>query len=143
MAGSSMAEELNQREQHAVQVILSTLAESWEAGDGVRFASVFAPDADFINIVGMHAKGRGRIAAHAGQLFTGVYAGSRLTLEATDTRKLSADIAHVIVGSSLHLPDGPRAGENRSIANFVLARTADGWEIAAFHNTPIVRASSS
>lgn len=138
-----MAEELDQREQRAVQVILSTHVESWEAADGVRFASVFAADADFINIRGMHAKGRERIAAWHDQIFTGIYTGTRITLDPMDVRKLSADIAHVIVGSTLHVPDGPSSGETETIANIVLARTVDDWEIAAFHNTRIVRAPSS
>jgi hypothetical protein len=50
-------------------------------------------------------------------------------------RLLRPDVALAHVHSNLDVPQGPLAGRHVARFSMVLTRGADGWEIAAFHNT--------
>lgn len=43
--------------------IVKALSESWNNHDAATYASQFAEDADFVNVVGMHWRGRAEIEA--------------------------------------------------------------------------------
>jgi uncharacterized protein (TIGR02246 family) len=43
--------------------LAARLQDAWNTGDGAGFAAPFSDDADFVNVYGMHARGRAAIAA--------------------------------------------------------------------------------
>ena len=46
-----------------VETVLADLQESWNRHDMVTFAAQFTQDADFVNVLGMHLRGRSAIEA--------------------------------------------------------------------------------
>ncbi len=68
-------------------------------------------------------------------LFKGIYAGSRNQLTLEDARLLRPEVALVRVRSVLDNPQGPLVGRHSSRFSLVLTKKANGWEIAALHNT--------
>jgi uncharacterized protein (TIGR02246 family) len=117
--------------------LAARLESAWNAGDGAAFAAPFAEDADFVNVLGMHARGREAIAAGHEQIFRSVYAGSTVRYRVETARLLRPDVALVHLNASLTVPTGPMAGTDDAIPSLVLTRDGGEWRVASFHNTYI------
>lgn len=118
-----------------LQAIVADLQDAWNAGDGVAYAASFAEDADFVNIFGMHGKGKQAIADGHNMIFRTVYAGSRLEIKVKQARNISHDVALLHLEAHLHVPQGPMAGDLHSVPSVVFKRTGEQWQIVAFQNT--------
>ncbi len=129
-----MTESVRAEDRAAIEALVSGLAEAWNGAEGERWGTYFAEDADFVNIFGLHGKGRQAIADAHNMILHGVYLGSRLDTEVTQLRMLAADVALVHLRSRLEVPNGPMAGVMNSVPSAVLTREGAGWVIAAFHN---------
>jgi uncharacterized protein (TIGR02246 family) len=126
---------MNPNDQAAIQEIAGQLEQAWNAGDSAKFVSAFAEDADFVNVYGMHLRGKHAIQMAHEMIFRTVYAGSFATWKVTSMRPLSDDVALVHLAVILNVPQGAMAGEHPALPSAVLVRRAGAWEIAAFHNT--------
>jgi len=103
--------------------------------DPEAFADPFTEDADFVNIVGEHHRGRPAIVAGHRAIFRDFYADSTTQLTLMAARLLSPDVALAHVHSALDAPKGPLAGHNTAVFSMVLTKERGPWQIAAFHNT--------
>lgn len=119
----------------SLETVVAGLEKAWNTGDGGAFAAFFAEDADFVNIFGMHAKGKQAIADGHNMIFRTVYAGSVLSCRIKQTRMIADEVALVHMGSRLRVPQGPLAGEMNSVPSAVLKRNGAEWKIVAFQNT--------
>ena len=63
----------------AVRTLVDGLVAGWNAQDGTAFARQFAADADFTNVMGLHAKGRDVIARGHDEIFATLFKGTTLT----------------------------------------------------------------
>ncbi len=115
--------------------LVGRLQTAWNAMDGAAFAAPFAEDADFVNILGEHFRGRERVAAGHVGIFQTIYAGSTVDMKLERVRLLRPDVVLAHVHSILDVPQGLLAGRHAARFSMVLTRGARGWEIAAFHNT--------
>jgi uncharacterized protein (TIGR02246 family) len=115
--------------------VLRRLEEAWNAADGAAFAAPFTEDADFVAIRGDHHRTRDAIAAGHQAIFDTIYRGSTLRYSLTHARRLTDDVILVHASQAMDAPSGPLAGAHSATATLVLVRAADGWRIAAFHNT--------
>jgi uncharacterized protein (TIGR02246 family) len=115
--------------------LVGVLQGAWNAMDGDAFAAPFAEDADFVNVLGEHFRGRKAVGVGHVGIFRTIYAGSTVMMKLERVRLLRPDVALAHVHSNLDVPQGPLAGRHVARFSMVLTRGADGWEIAAFHNT--------
>lgn len=130
-----MPNALSPDDRAAIERVVGQLEAAWNAMDGAAFAAPFADDADFVNVRGDHAHGRGAIeAGHAG-IFRSIYAGSTNEYVVEDVRLLRPDVALTRVRARLRVPQGPLAGEYDARYSAVLTREPNGWQVASFHNT--------
>jgi uncharacterized protein (TIGR02246 family) len=111
------------------------LEDAWNAADAAAFAAPFADDGDFVNVLGMHARGRDAIAAGHDGIFRGIYAGSRVSYAVEAARLLAPDVALARLHGALTVPTGPMEGRHDGRISLVLVRDSGEWRIAAFHNT--------
>ena len=125
----------------SVQAMVEELESAWNEGDGARFAQSFAEDADFIDIHGVHVRGRGAIAACHETIFRTVYAGSRVVYRLDSLRVLGDRGAAALLRARLYLASSGRTLEARPL--LVLARRRGRWRIAAFHNTLVTRPAAA
>jgi uncharacterized protein (TIGR02246 family) len=118
-----------------ITAIVQSMEDAWNAGDGDAFSAGFAEDADFVNVYGMHARGRDVIAQGHAHILKGPYAGSvnRYTVESVRLPRPGVALAHV--HAQLSIPGGPMAGEHQARYSMVLTDEDGGWQIASFHNT--------
>lgn len=122
-------------ERDEAERVVGQLQTAWNAMDGAAFAAPFAEDADFVNILGEHFRGRERVAAGHVGIFRSIYAGSTVDMKLERVRLLRPDVALAHVHSILDVPQGLLVGRHVARFSMVLTRGTRGWEIAAFHNT--------
>ncbi|MEP7307031.1 MAG: SgcJ/EcaC family oxidoreductase [Acidobacteriota bacterium] len=126
---------LSTADRTAIDALVAALEAAWNSGDGDAFGAPFAVDADFVNIRAEHHRGRAEIAAGHAAILRTIYAGSTNHYTIETARLLHPDMALVHVHAVLDAPSGPLAGRNRALFSMVLARVAEAWQIASFHNT--------
>jgi uncharacterized protein (TIGR02246 family) len=122
-------------ERAAIEAIMKELQAAWNAMDADAFARPFQEDADFVNIVGEHARGRPAIVEGHRAVFRDFYADSTTKLTLMAVRLLRPEVALAHVHSVLDAPKGPLAGRNTGVFSMVLTKEGGQWTIAAFHNT--------
>jgi uncharacterized protein (TIGR02246 family) len=119
----------------AVRTLVDGLVAGWNAHDGTAFARQFAVDADFTNVMGLHAKGRDVIARGHDEIFATMFKGTTLTATVEQIRFLRPDVAVASVVLVLRQKDGtPWGAFPRSLASLIAVRDAESWSIAVFRN---------
>ncbi len=126
---------INEKDRADVDRVAASLTEAWNAADGVAFGTVFAEDADFVNIRGGHFTGRETISKAHQEIFGSIYRGSRIVFTLSKTRQLADGLIIAILAAHLQCPNGPLAGEHDAVVTAVLRREPSGWQIVSFHNT--------
>lgn len=116
-------------------------ADAWHSRDGARIGSLFAEDADFVNVTGLWWRKRSDIARAHDYALKSFFAETTLRPGAVRTRSLGKD--HAVVHCRFHLtgqiaPDGTTAGDRTTILVFVLQQNDDGWHAVAAQNTDVV-----
>ncbi|MCC6869604.1 MAG: SgcJ/EcaC family oxidoreductase [Burkholderiales bacterium] len=125
----------------AVTRIVHQFAECWNQHDMKAFADLFAPDAEFVNVVGLWWKGRDEIRRAHELTHATMFRDSRLTITDVSVRFPVPDIA--IARSRWRLeghvaPDGAPLPARTGVLLNVLASTSRGWAIIDSQNTDII-----
>lgn len=128
-------------EEASVNAVVQAFAACWNAHDMASFGALFAPDADFVNVVGMRWRGRTAIQAAHEASHASMFRSSRLTLDSTDVTLLAPSVAvsrseWTLVGHTG--PDGQPLPPRRGYLTHVLQQQGATWLIVASQNTDIV-----
>ena len=137
-----------------VRKAVEGFATDWNRHDMDAFGKLFAPDAEFVNVVGIVMKGRQEIQMHhawahgaipkttdvTGTLARnyGIFKNSTMKFESIDVRFLRSDVALAHVKWQLQ-NDARTSIPRRGVLLFVLTHGKDGWLIASGQNTEIHR----
>ena len=126
----------------AVRAIIDRQTDAWNKHDMDAFVADAMPDLDWINVVGMHWKGRDMVLKAHAVLHKGMFANSRMmTPEITMMREIAPNViveTHVnrIEGVGA-LPSGAPYPDSGNLITLVFVKTPGGWRIAHAHNTTI------
>jgi uncharacterized protein (TIGR02246 family) len=115
--------------------LLKEVETRWNAHDAESYAGNFAPDAEFVDVLGRFLRGRDVIRRAHQANFASIHRGSIASLEPLAIRELGSGVTLVHVRGLLRVPAGPLAGDQRSTQTWVLAERGGTWQITAFHNT--------
>jgi uncharacterized protein (TIGR02246 family) len=126
----------------AIRAILDRQTDAWNRHDMDAFVADAMPDVDWINVVGMHWKGRETVMKAHALLHKGMFANSRMqTPEITMMREIAPN---VIVETHINriegvgaLPSGAAYPDSGNLITLVFVKTQAGWRIAHAHNTTI------
>jgi uncharacterized protein (TIGR02246 family) len=125
-----------------VKAVVSSLAESWNRHDMTAFAAAFTEDADFVNVIGMHWRGRQEIEAKHAVTHRTIFRNSSLQIVEQSVRFLNPSIALVHVWTQVKGAESLRKGNvpetRRALMTCVMLKEAGRWLISAAHNTDIV-----
>ncbi|MEQ9443863.1 MAG: SgcJ/EcaC family oxidoreductase [Cyclobacteriaceae bacterium] len=118
--------------------------EAWNQRDAKKIASLFDPEAEFINVTGLWWHQRKAIErAHDYGLRT-IFNQSTLTIVKTKVRLLTDTVATVHAKMKLTgqtpTKEVPHPGIRQTIFTFVVHWQGQRWSCAAAHNTDIVSA---
>jgi len=137
VASLSIAQSTSSEDDRDLRAIVQTLEDGWNAGDSAKFASPFAADADYVVVNGQHIRTRPVIDFGHKQIFGTIYKGSKNKAIVKQIRLLRPDVAVIHVEWTL-LHGEKLENKNRAMNSIVALKKDDMWEIAAFHNTPII-----
>lgn len=128
----------------SIRAIIADLDSAWEHADANRWASHYAQDADFVNILGMYMADTKAMHARHHEIFTGVFNGSRHVGTLRRLRFIDASVAiadvDVEVTEFKALPPGvvpTSPGSLRTRMKHILTKSGDGWKIVATQNTAV------
>ncbi len=128
-----------------IEAVIAALPESWNCHDMVAYASHFTENADFINILGMHWRGRPAIEAQHIAIHETIFRNSQLQELNHTIRFLTPEVAvaHVNWQMTGHeigpSKDWQPATVRKGVLSAVLVLEGETWRITALHNTDIVR----
>ena len=128
---------LHAEAEKAVRQLVEAFVDAWNVHDASAFARVFADDADFTNVFGMHARGRETIAQFHRPIFETIFKDSRLAAAETTVRFIRPDVAAVDVRWEMTGARDPMGNEwplRRGLINLTIVREADTWSIVVMHN---------
>ncbi len=126
----------------AIGQVLGHLTEAWNRHDMDAFVAETTPDVDWVNVVGMHWKGRDAVRRAHIAFHKGMFAQSRmLPPEISEMRRLAPSVVLVVYNSKIEgvgpTPGGTPYPTDGAIMTMILVKTAEGWRIAHAHNTNI------
>ena len=123
-----------------IKAVQTQQAQAWNQHDGKAYADLFTEDGEVVNVVGWWWKGRAEIEKKLTAAFAYVFRDSTLTIEDTQVRFLSPQIAVAHVRWSMtgaHTP--PNIPEPKhGIEIQVLQKRSGKWWIVSFQNTTSV-----
>lgn len=138
----------------AVRTVVNGFQEAWNHHDMDAFGALFASDADFVNVVGVHWKGRQSIRLNhafthgvipidtagitAPRAIYGIFKASTLQIKKIDIRFLRKDVAVAHVQTEL-LGDARTKSPRLTLLVLILTREGGRWLIAVAQNTEINR----
>ena len=118
--------------------LVASMAAAWNRHDMQAFASLFHDDAAFVNVVGMHLRGREEIERTHAAAHAGLFRNSTLTAWADDARPLGPDVIIAHMGSELLGDDRAPGQVRRALMTLVIERRGPHWKVIAAHNTNVV-----
>lgn len=140
-----MIQEMEAPSRTQIAGIVDALAETWNRHDMAAYAALFAEDADFVNVIGMHWRGRREIEAVHNKLHETVFRDTALRGLEWIVKFPCPDVA---VGHISWEMTGARGTENWKVPEvrhgkitmvLVPAETAEyGWLITDLQNTEVV-----
>ena len=127
-----------------VRKLVEGLVAGWNAHDGTAFARQFATDADFTNVMGLHARGRDVIARGHDEIFATMFRGTTLTATVEGIRFLRPDVAAASVVMALQQKDGnaldvrapSRASSPSGTVSPGRSRSSTTWSVPATGGRP-------
>ncbi len=133
-AAPALAAQGDRTAEEGAHLALAKFMAAWSAGDAKALAALFAPDADFINPWGTHARGRDEIGAFYAGAFARGFAGSKGEGDLVSVRTLSKNTLLVdgrwrITGAKNE--DGTPRPDEKGILAAVLQKGDAGWQILA------------
>jgi uncharacterized protein (TIGR02246 family) len=113
------------------------LLDAWASNSAERYASFFAPDAQYIIASGAVENGRSEIVAGHRQIFETWAKGTELAGEILGVRSLTPDVRLVTATGSVRA-NGGTADDEVTIYTLLAVRAGGRWQFAAYQNTPVV-----
>ena len=126
----------NNKDEQAVQNIISTIQNGWNEKSGEKFASVFADVHDYIVVDGMYFSNftrQGNAAAHQG-LFNGVFKDVKVKLIVDKITFLRPDLALITAVGGRYTNEKPLPEDPEVIMTVIAEKKNNDWKIISFHN---------
>lgn len=121
-------------DEDSIRALVDQQVKGWAAGDPAAYASVFTADADYVTFLGSHYTGRDAIAASYVPLFRKLLKKTQLSIDITQVRFLTPDVA--LVHANASVVRGARRNRRSARVNTSVAVRIDGrWRLAASQNT--------
>jgi len=126
----------------APEDIPRAFTDAWNARDAAGIASLFEPDADFVNVTGLWWEDQASIEQAHAWGFEKIFGASTLRLGRVKVRHLGESVAvvHARVTLEGQTPVGVVRSPGRRVTlfSFVARSVAGAWSCVSAHNTDVV-----
>ena len=136
----AVTNELSREDDQAVRKIVAGYEEAWNAHDMEALAKLFREDAEWINKVGMHWRGRDEIMVAHTAFHQTIFKNHKYRTNAVVTRSVALGVAVAVVTETFDgftTPDGQVMPKARNRLTYVLVKRTDGWKIAHGQNAVV------
>lgn len=129
------------REPPTPEAVADGFAAAWNRHDTKALAALFSDRADFVNVIGLHWRGRVEIERAHAEIHATRMKESRLTVLGRSARVLRPGVAVVhadweLVGDTGI--EGKPLPPRRGVLSFVVVQAEGGWRIESAQNTDVV-----
>ena len=135
-AAEDMAEELVA----AIEAVIAAQAEAWNRHDMASFGALFAEDAEFVNVVGMHWRGRDDVMLAHRAYHETIFKTRQIKTDDVQLRPLAPGYAIAVVTTTddaFTAPDGKVIEKGQNRQTYILAKEAEGWKIVHCENVRV------
>lgn len=121
----------------AVAGVAQRVIAAWAAQDGDAFAEIFTENGSMVLPGSIFQTSREGIRAFMKGAFQGPYKGTQVTGAPLGVRFITPDVAVMITKGGVMLAGETEVAPDRQVkATWVVVREGDGWQLAAYHNSP-------
>lgn len=131
---------LSKEDEQGLRKTVMGIETSWNSHDMNAFARLLREDAEWINVVGMHWRGRDAVVKAHVIYHEIMFKDCRLKTDAIETRALGKDYAIVVATftqDGFTTPDGHVMPKGQTRLSLVMAKNSDGWKIVHAENVRI------
>jgi uncharacterized protein (TIGR02246 family) len=141
----AQADKAHGQDEAAIRQLVAAQTEAWNRHDAKAWCKDFAPDAEFINILGTILQGHPEIEKRHAAIFDGIFKTSSTKVTVRRIVFLGPDVAivdmdHEVTGHS-GLPPGVQntdeSGTLRTRMKYVMKKSKGAWQIATGQNTDV------
>ena len=125
------------KDEEGIRKVLTDFTGAWNKHDARAFSNVFAENADFTNVAGRGASGRGEIEKFHAPLFASRFKDTHQKITKSKIRFIKPDVASVDAWwemTGVKGPEGQDMPPRKGLLNFIMTRHGDNWLIAVMHN---------
>ena len=153
--GAGIVHAASSDEEAVRKVVMNGFPEAWNRHDMKAFGALFTPDADFVNVTGLHWKGREAIQLNTAFLHGAIPADSagvtlpksayaifktsHITTKQIDVRFLRKDVAVAYPQGGEMQGDARTKNPRHTVLVLILTKENGRWLIAVAQNTEINR----
>jgi uncharacterized protein (TIGR02246 family) len=139
MAGANTLT-INASEEGNIRAVVTAYAEAWNHHDMGTLAELFTDDADWINIVGMHWRGKAAIGKAHDVFHRTIF--QKMEIEVTDIgiRAITSDVAATVIAlkaGEYTTPNGRQQNATLDRLSLIIVNQHGKWRIAHGHNTVV------
>jgi uncharacterized protein (TIGR02246 family) len=127
-------------DQEEIRNVALGFFEAWNRHDMKAFAALFTDDADWINIVGMHWRGKDAVVKAHEVFHRTIFQNTEMNPTDVGIRVATSDVAVAVIAlkaGDFTTPQGERKVGTQDKLSLVLVKGEDGWRITHGHNTVI------
>jgi uncharacterized protein (TIGR02246 family) len=137
---ATAATALSADDDKAVRKVIQGFEEAWNAHDMKAFGKLLREDAEWVNIVGMHWKGREAVVAAHDAFHKTMFKDHRMKTDGVELRSLGG--GHVIAvvtttNDAFTTPGGQVMPKAQNRQTYVLTKEPGGWRIAHCQNVRV------
>jgi uncharacterized protein (TIGR02246 family) len=131
---------LSKADDEGIRKSVMDYEKAWNTHNMKLLATLFREDAEFVNVVGMHWRGRDAIVKAHAIFHEIIFKDCKLKTDFIETRPLGGDHAIAIwtaTQDSYTTPSGQVVPEGQFKLSLILVKGPEGWKIAHGHNVRI------
>ena len=124
----------------AVRAAVRTFETGWNSHDMDAMFQAFAPDVEFVNVVGMYWRGLPDVKRAHQLMHEAAFKATSNHIEDMQVRLVAPDAAVAVVRwrkGATPMPDGSVRPEGRDVMSMFFAKRDGRWLVLSAHNTPI------
>jgi uncharacterized protein (TIGR02246 family) len=122
----------------AVAGVAQRIVAAWANQDADAFAAVFSDNGSMVLPGDVYKKNRDEIRTYMAGAFEGPYKGTQVTGLPLGVRFITPDVAIMVTQGGVVAAGQKDVAPDQLIrATWVAVREGDGWQLAAYHNSPL------
>jgi len=131
---------MNASDERDIRAVATAYAEAWNHHDMGTLAELFTDDADWINIVGMHWRGKAAIVKAHDVFHRTIFQKMEIGVTDIGIRAITSDVAATVIAlkaGEYTTPDGKQQNATLDRPSLIFVNRNGEWRIAHGHNTVV------